>query len=583
MDRKQFIKDFLNYLDNLKPDFKIKEWHFIRKTNEAIGSVGGGWDGNEFPGYLFKNNENEYILRPLINNEKTYIIIDSLKSHSQVANYNIKAKNFNLIGNDITLKDLYVMTAHKKQKALVVKNAMLESGGSVDDIIFKYTIGEDMSLVVDSLLIWASRREKAKKIIKINIKQKKTKNIIMDRFKKILEHKYQIILQGPPGTGKTYTAKDIADYMIFGSVNTNKREQIENLENSGQFELIQFHPAYTYEDFVRGITAKNNDGQIEYITENKTIGTFSDKANKNYLSSKKNITEFTKEFKVEELVLDFADKIQEKLDNNEECRITDSVSITSVEEDAFRYGGEWKVKDRRMKFTDLIKAELNGVNSRKKMKVVPDISGLAKQHASYFFKVLTIFQDEYKDQLSKISEDPIPTPKLKNYILVIDEINRANLPAVLGELIYALEYRDENVKSMYGIDGDASIIIPKNLYIIGTMNTADRSVGRIDYAIRRRFAFENLLPNKEIIETDKGKEYFDKVEELFSNDNLSPDYKNSKVDIQIGHSYFMGSEGNLPLKMEYEVIPILKEYLKDGIFKESVREKIEQLKKQIEL
>jgi len=581
MDRKQFIKEFLNYLDNLKPDFKIKEWHFIRKTNEAIGSVGGGWDGNEFPGYLFKYNENEYILRPLINNEKTYIIIDSLKSHSQVANYNIKAKNFNLIGNDIILKDLYVMTAHKKQKALVVKNAMLESGGSVDDIIFKYTIGEDMSLVVDSLLIWASRREKAKKIIKINIKQKKTKNIIMDRFKKILEHKYQIILQGPPGTGKTYTAKDIADYMIFGSVNTNKREQIENLENSGQFELIQFHPAYTYEDFVRGITAKSNDGQIEYITENKTIGTFSDKANKNYLSSKKNITEFTKEFKVEELVLDFADKIQEKLDNNEEYIITDSVSITSVEEDAFRYGGEWKVKDRRMKFADLIKAELNGVNSRKKMKVVPDISGLAKQHASYFFKVLTIFQDEYRDQLSKISEDPIPTPKLKNYILIIDEINRANLPAVLGELIYALEYRDENVKSMYGIDGDASIIIPKNLYIIGTMNTADRSVGRIDYAIRRRFAFENLLPNKEIIETDKGKEYFDKVEELFSNDNLSPDYKNSKVDIQIGHSYFMGSEGNLPLKMEYEVIPILKEYLKDGIFKESVREKIEQLKKQI--
>lgn len=284
---------------------------------------------------------------------------------------------------------------------------------------------------------------------------------------KLLKAKKQIILQGPPGTGKTYTAKDIAEGIIFGKISSNKKDQKKALEDSGQFELIQFHPAYTYEDFVRSLTAKSVDGQIEYVTENKVIGNFAAKAYENYNLSKKDEKEISKEQKTEK-------------------------------------------------------------------------------------------------------------PLLDNYVLIIDEINRANLPAVLGELIYALEYRGEAVNSMYSIDGDPTIIIPENLFIIGTMNTADRSVGHIDYAIRRRFAFENLFPNVDIIETDKGKEYFKITEKLFNNDNLSPDYKNSQEDVQIGHSYFMGEEENLKMRMKYEVIPILREYLKDGIFKEEARGEIDQ-------
>ena len=84
----------------------------------------------------------------------------------------------------------------------------------------------------------------------------------------------------------------------------------------------------------------------------------------------------------------------------------------------------------------------------------------------------------------------------------IDEINRANLSSVLGELIYALEYRGEAVESMYEVEGSNKIILPPNLYIIGTMNTADRSVSQIDYAIRRRFAFVDVLP-KVLEETDE--------------------------------------------------------------------------------
>ena len=75
------------------------------------------------------------------------------------------------------------------------------------------------------------------------------------------------------------------------------------------------------------------------------------------------------------------------------------------------------------------------------------------------------------------------------HVLVIDEINRANVSAVLGELIYGLEYRGKKVQTPYEVDGGYGLTVPSNLKVIGTMNTADRTIGQIDYAVRRRFAF----------------------------------------------------------------------------------------------
>lgn len=75
------------------------------------------------------------------------------------------------------------------------------------------------------------------------------------------------------------------------------------------------------------------------------------------------------------------------------------------------------------------------------------------------------------------------------FYLVIDEINRANLATVFGELIYGLEYRGRSVATPYTVKNSNKVELPDNLYIIGTMNTADKSIGGIDYAIRRRFCF----------------------------------------------------------------------------------------------
>jgi len=117
---------------------------------------------------------------------------------------------------------------------------------------------------------------------------------------------------------------------------------------------------------------------------------------------------------------------------------------------------------------------------------------------------------------------------------------------------------------MYAIDGENNLILPPNLYIIGTMNTADRSVGHIDYAIRRRFAFVNVLPKD--LTNELGDQFegalFAKVTNLFST-NLSPEFK--KEEVQLGHSYFITKNTPIDIRWEYEIKPILLEYVKDGI------------------
>ena len=274
---------------------------------------------------------------------------------------------------------------------------------------------------------------------------------------KLLKYKPQIILQGPPGTGKTREAKRIAKALLGLG-------EDESLESNEQFKLIQFHPSYSYEDFVRGIIAETVDEKIKYSVKDKILGSFA--------------------------------------------------------------------------------------------------------------------QEALKD-------------KDKPYVLVIDEINRANLSAVLGELIYALEYRGEAVQSMYAIDGENNLILPPNLYIIGTMNTADRSVGHIDYAIRRRFAFVNVLPNE--LEKDFHKELFRAVSELFISNydeyisnpdielkralTLSNEFKSE--DVWLGHSYFITKNTPIDIRWEYEIKPILLEYIKDGILINDIKigEQMQKIKK----
>lgn len=377
----------------------------------------------------------------------------------------------------------------------------------------------------------------------------------------ILRYKKQIILQGPPGTGKTREAKILASSLI-------DLKQGEQLENQDNFKIIQFHPSYSYEDFVRGIVTKSNESNdgIVYEAQNKIIGTFAQNALENY-ELYHNPEKQKINFDAFEL---FIDHIKEKMINDDEHKyhLTDSVYIFSADETKFKYKGDnWNAHNKglNIKYSELKKMLLAGVKERQDIKKMQDIEELSRQHATYFIKVIQHYYDFVNNQ--EFNTTSSSNTQLKNYVLIIDEINRANLSSVLGELIYALEYRGSKVDSMYKVDGSNKITLPPNLYIIGTMNTADRSVGHIDYAIRRRFAFVDILPKD--LSSDENIKFdtklFNEVAQLFM-DNISLEFEIK--DVQLGHSYFINKEdegGSMKIRLEYEIKPILYEYVKDGV------------------
>ena len=369
---------------------------------------------------------------------------------------------------------------------------------------------------------------------------------------KLLKYKPQIILQGPPGTGKTREAKRIAKALLGLGEN-------DSLEGNEQFKLIQFHPSYSYEDFVRGIVAKPNEegNGIVYTAENKVLAEFAKKAmGAPFVEPIKedfiNFLEEKKKEKGEGMLFDQKTKYKEIKDKNKNNKMVKSLyfSLKNAED-------KW-IDDQRAIPIDTFCIE-NLDDEFKNFYAGPNWEGPWKSITDYFIYWAKNFRRE------------------KPFVLIIDEINRANLSAVLGELIYALEYRGEAVQSMYAIDGENNLILPPNLYIIGTMNTADRSVGHIDYAIRRRFAFVNVLPKD--LTSELGDQFdsvlFAKVTDLF-NTNLSPEFK--KEDVQLGHSYFITKNTPIDIRWEYEIKPILLEYVKDGILiGQDIEEKINSL------
>lgn len=417
----------------------------------------------------------------------------------------------------------------------------------------------------------------------------------------ILDYKKQIILQGPPGTGKTREAKLIAKEML-GLAPT------DDLKDNEQFKLIQFHPSYTYEDFVRGIVAESNGDRIEYKNVNKTIGKFAKIALDNFLDSKKIPEQISKESWVKNAYANFKESLQIELENVDTINIKEGTKpkITFVEDDALRINRYSNENDSVLiKDSDIINAYIgiNLTNPIVKIKENVILSKSARSGMYYLYQNIVEKFKKFLEEKNIVYTITNPTEKIdeKPYILIIDEMNRANLSSVLGELIYALEYRGEEVESMYEVDGSQKLILPPNLYIIGTMNTADRSVGHIDYAIRRRFAFVEVLPEKledndeifintsDFIDVAKlfikvGEDQVLDFEKAENSDFLSDDF--SAKDVALGHSYFIAekkkiSEDNkqeyFNMKMKYEVIPILNEYLKDGVFNEKATVKIKEI------
>ena len=359
--------------------------------------------------------------------------------------------------------------------------------------------------------------------------------------------------------------------------------QNNSSNNISNTVIVQFHPSYTYEDFVSGIVAKPNESGegILYEAENKILGNLAKEALNNYLASK---GESKVDLSFQSKLNNLLEKIREKIDAGLEFKFDEksTAHIIAIKEDGILYSFPQREDIRyKLLFGDIEKI----YNYRGRIKKPIDLRdaeielGLGmKGKYPYYYMILRSLE-EIDASAGQVREE-----ELKNFVLIIDEINRANLSSVFGELIYALEYRSEEIISMYAVNNDAKLILPPNLYIIGTMNTADRSVGHIDYAIRRRFAFIDVLPkdlsNEHNIIFDSV--LFEKITKLFITNY--DDYKaNPKTvliraetlssefrpeDIWLGHSYFIDKAengGDMVTRLEYEIRPILMEYIRDGI------------------
>lgn len=401
----------------------------------------------------------------------------------------------------------------------------------------------------------------------------------MENHIKLLNHKKQIILQGPPGTGKTRLAEELAFKMITNnelSEVEDRKKALNDLKEIGQLAFVQFHPSYSYEDFVRGIKVSSEGENVKYDTVNRIFMEMVDMADKSSITLKEqNIDEVYKGFIDNEIIKEIETKGTLEFNNENNSRV-------------------YKVELTNNK---------NGIriHSKNTLTGISFITGLeyikgnfqhkTTENNTYYKGLKLKFENYLKN--NEISFDNTKVDDSKVYVLIIDEINRANLPSVLGELIYGLEYRGSYINLMYTIEReeDSKVNIPDNLYIIGTMNTADRSVGTIDYAIRRRFAFVDVLPNIEVV-SDFAKEKFRDVQHLFINNtnnigdnSFKPENRSEHLssefnpkEVAIGHSYFIAkNKEEFELKLRYEIIPILDEYVKDGILQKSAEEIIKSL------
>ena len=421
-----------------------------------------------------------------------------------------------------------------------------------------------------------------------------------------------VIFYGPPGTGKTYTTakraveickteseKELTDYSEI-------MKKYNELKEKNRIEFITFHQSYGYEEFIEGIKPKvlneddksenENSQEIEYEIVDGIFKKFCDNARKAIIESKSNIYispkaivwKVTVKDEVKEDcfnsnyvrinfelntkgALNFVDKIKKGdiiiTTNRSRTRINGIAVVTDDEGVTL----ETKEKNRTVRNVSWLAKnidediyEINGkkILPRKTVTKVPnmkveDIIKLAKEKES-----IVLSKEELSKIVIKENKDP--------YVFIIDEINRGNISKIFGELITLIETtkragKEECISTKLPYS-KKEFTVPDNVYIIGTMNTADRSIALMDTALRRRFKFEEMLPNYDLL-----KDIFVEDEEVKVNIGAMLKVINERIEYlydrehTIGHAVFLELKGNNNIdKLENifkkSVIPLLQEY-----------------------
>ncbi|EIU8167512.1 AAA family ATPase [Campylobacter coli] len=403
---------------------------------------------------------------------------------------------------EYTSKDMvkYLKTrGGDKEFKVEIKNQKIEVIASVDNIIRTYSLERFLRYSVLGKIEEDSSYAKPLfedilnnsnlSIIKLSENEKIYKEQHFENEKILSENQnlsLNQILYGPPGTGKTYHTIDKALEILGENLESRdeKKAKFDEYVKNGQIVFTTFHQSYGYEEFVEGIKphidSEENSKEIKYEIKDGIFKELCEKA----LENRDSIKNFNF----------YIDKLKEKVkidDNNPEKYFELPNTKYSIQ---YRNG-----KTFRIKFDDMSKnhkdypVSIDNIEKLYKTSNIDEIYNSAYVRAILNYLKLQGLED-YKEKDEKVN---LP------YIIIIDEINRGNVSKIFGELITLIEAskrigEKEELKVTLPYSGE-KFGVPKNVYIIGTMNTADRSITSLDTALRRRFEFVEMMPNSDLL------------------------------------------------------------------------------------
>lgn len=460
------------------------------------------------------------------------------------------------------------------------------------------------------------------------------------------ERRKNIVLYGAPGTGKTYDVPELAVRLCdpaFMAAEPSREEIVSRynqLKTEKRIAFTTFHQSLDYEDWIEGLRPfVNENNQVTYEIESGIFKKLCEEAERPVVKDKQvGIADNAVVWKVS-LAGTGDNPVRSDCMKNSYIRIGwDGYGpVISDETDWSVYNGEGKqILDayiNKMKIGDIVMScyssqtiDAIGVvigdyefeDKFPNYKRVRRVNWLVKNinenivemndgktmTLGTVYRLNSITLDNVKSILEKYDTSSKMEENDKAYVMVIDELNRGNVSKVFGELITLLEADKRkgriNAESVVLPYSKKGFHIPNNVYLIATMNTADRSLGSLDYAIRRRFAFiaekpfglevegfdEDLFEKVSSLFVKNFDEYkesgWDQTMKLEPADTLSEEYK--PEDVWIGHSYFLmqdeEDEDNTSNRLLYEIIPLLEEYVRDGVLTAEAQDVIDELYKQ---
>ena len=380
----------------------------------------------------------------------------------------------------------------------------------------------------------------------------------------LLKQTHNLVLTGAPGTGKTYMAREIAKEMGAESM------------------FVQFHPSYDYTDFVEGLRPiDNGEGHIVFERKDGVFKEFCRKAVQNLIDSSKSVEELSDETHWKMLLEEF---VNDAIDNATTFKTVNGSEfvITGMTESYVSILNEQNAKASILNVSihEILTLLFNEIT----LEYVRDIRRyfgrmFGTQADSYTFVIVKEIREKHQSaSANKVNQKHSSRIQERDYVFIIDEINRGEASKIFGELFYAIDpgYRDDKdnpVQTQYQNLIPTSDVfakgfyVPRNVYILATMNDIDRSVESMDFAMRRRFTWKEIKPEytEDMLDNlgqslaDSAKETMHRLNnEIVATDGLGAAYS-------VGPAYFMkikDLKGDFSALWNMNIEPLLREYLR---------------------